>query len=78
MPSMVERILVVVGEMVEKGQSAIVVTAMKMEATLCAPYRGIVLKINVAEGDKVMPGQILIEIEKEETDIPPCGNHAIA
>jgi multidrug efflux pump subunit AcrA (membrane-fusion protein) len=24
------------------------------------------LKINVAEGDKVMPGQILVDIEREE------------
>jgi biotin carboxyl carrier protein len=66
MPSVVERIMVAEGDLVEKGQSVIVVSAMKMEATLQAPFKGKVLKINVAEGDKVMPGQILVDIEREE------------
>ncbi len=66
MPSVVERIMVSEGDLVEKGQSVIVVSAMKMEATLQAPFKGKVLKINVAEGDKVMPGQILVDIEPEE------------
>jgi biotin carboxyl carrier protein len=70
MPSTVERIMVAEGDSVDKGQSVIVVTAMKMEVTLCAPFKGKVLKINVAVGDKVMPGQILVDIEKEETEIP--------
>jgi len=39
---------------------------MKMETTLQAPFKGKVLKINVAQGDKVMPGQILADIEREE------------
>ena len=66
MPSVVERIMVAEGDLVEKGQSVIVVSAMKMEATLQAPFKGKVLKINVAEGDKVMPGQILVDIERQE------------
>jgi len=68
MPSVVERIMIAEGDLVEKGQSLIVVSAMKMEATLQAPFRGKVLKINVAEGDKVMPGQILADIEQEVED----------
>jgi pyruvate carboxylase len=39
---------------------------MKMETTLFAPFDGTVKKVNVAEGDKVMPGDILVDIEKEE------------
>ncbi len=70
MPSVVVRILVVEGERVEKDQGIIVVAAMKMEATLCASYNGIVLKVNVSEGDKVMPGRILVDIKKEEAEIP--------
>jgi biotin carboxyl carrier protein len=66
MPSVVECIMVAEGDLVEKGQSVIVVSAMKMEATLQAPFKGKVLKINVAQGDKVMPGQILVDIEREE------------
>jgi len=68
MPSVVVRILVSEGDLVEKGQGVVVVTAMKMETTLRAPFRGKVKKINVAKGDKVMPGQILVDIEKEEND----------
>ncbi|PKN20498.1 MAG: hypothetical protein CVU71_01525 [Deltaproteobacteria bacterium HGW-Deltaproteobacteria-6] len=78
MPSVVVRILVTAGDQVEKGQGVMIVTAMKMEATLCAPYKGTVLKINVSEGNKVMPGQILIDIEKEETDTPTDGDRALA
>jgi biotin carboxyl carrier protein len=65
MPSVVVRIMVAEGDLVEKGQSVMVVSAMKMETTLQAPFKGKVLKINVAEGDKVMPGQILAVIERE-------------
>ena len=69
MPSVVECIMVAEGDCVEKGQSVVVVMAMKMLTTLCAPFKGKVLKINVAVGDKVMPGQILVDIEKEETEM---------
>jgi 3-methylcrotonyl-CoA carboxylase alpha subunit len=66
MPSVVVRILVSVGDLVEKGQGVVVVTAMKMETTLLAPFKGKVVKVNVAKGDKVMPGQILVDIEQEK------------
>jgi len=68
MPSVVVRILVSEGDEVEKGQGVVVVSAMKMETTLLAPFKGKVKKVNVAKGDKVMPGQILVDIEKEEND----------
>lgn len=66
MPSVVVKILVQIGDRVEKGQSVIVVSAMKMETTLCAPFNGTVAQINAAINDKVAPGQILVEIEKAE------------
>jgi biotin carboxyl carrier protein len=65
MPSVVVRILVAEGDQVEKGQGVVVVMAMKMETTLRAPFSGKMLKINVSVGDKVMPGQILVDIERE-------------
>jgi biotin carboxyl carrier protein len=65
MPAVVVRILVQVGDNVKKGQSVIVVSAMKMETTLCAPFDGTVVKINCAIHDKVAPGQILAEIKKQ-------------
>jgi 3-methylcrotonyl-CoA carboxylase alpha subunit len=66
MPAVVVRLLVGEGDHVEKGQSVIVVSAMKMETTLCAPFAGKVKKVNVAVDDKVAPGQILVDIEKDE------------
>jgi len=41
---------------------------MKMETTLCAPFDGTVVRINAAVNDKVAPGQILVEIDKEGDD----------
>ncbi len=64
MPAVVIRILVVEGDAVKKRQPLIVLSAMKMESTLIAPYDGTVKKINAAEGQQVMPGLILIEIEQ--------------
>jgi biotin carboxyl carrier protein len=66
MPAVVVRILVSDGDEVKKGDGVIVVSSMKMESTLVAPADGRVKKVNVAEGDKVMPGQVLIDIDKHE------------
>jgi len=66
MPSVVVRVMVKEGDRVEQGQGLVVVTAMKMETTLKAPYSGTVKKINTKVDAKVMPGDILVEIEKEE------------
>lgn len=66
MPAVVVSIPVIMGDRVKKGQAVIVVSAMKMETTLCAPFDGTVVKINAGINDKVAPGQILVEIEKDE------------
>jgi 3-methylcrotonyl-CoA carboxylase alpha subunit len=66
MPSVVIRLLVAEGDIVSRGDGIIVVSAMKMETTLSAPYDGQVTRINVSEGEKVMPGQILVDIDKME------------
>jgi biotin carboxyl carrier protein len=67
-PAVVIAVSVKEGDTVKKGQGVVVVSAMKMETTLCAPYKGVVTKVNVSESDKVMPGQILVDIDeiKEE------------
>jgi biotin carboxyl carrier protein len=65
MPSVVIRILVNEGDRVKRGQGLIVVTAMKMETTLTAPFDGKVKKVNASINQKVAPGDILVEIEKE-------------
>ncbi|MBW2343816.1 MAG: acetyl-CoA carboxylase biotin carboxyl carrier protein subunit [Deltaproteobacteria bacterium] len=68
MPAVVVRIMVEEGDLVKKGQGLIVVTAMKMETTLVAPSDGRVKKINTSVDAKVAPGEILVEIEKEERE----------
>ena len=69
MPAVVIAVPVKEGDKVEKGQGVVVVSAMKMETTLCAPYKGIVTKVNVIENDKVMPGQILVDIEEIKEEV---------
>ena len=67
MPAIVIEVLVGAGDTVSKGQGVIVVSAMKMETTLFAPFDGSVTSINTGEGEKVNPGDILVDIEKDET-----------
>lgn len=69
-PASVVRVMVEVGQSVRKGQPLVVVSAMKMEMTLCAPYSGTVSAVNAAVGAQVRPGEILVEIaaESEGTD----------
>ncbi len=66
MPAIVIQVLVNPGDSVSKGQGVIVVSAMKMETTLYAPYDGKVTGINTGEGEKVNPGDILVDIERDE------------
>ncbi|MBU0462701.1 MAG: hypothetical protein KKD21_08270 [Proteobacteria bacterium] len=66
MPAVVIAVLVKEGDLVEQGKAVVVLSAMKMETTLVAPFRGVVTKVNVQEGDKVMPKDILIDIEATE------------
>lgn len=66
MPAVVLRVGAAVGDVVEKGQGLVVVSAMKMETTLTAPYAGTVTAVNTEVDAKVMPGEILVDIEPAE------------
>ncbi len=71
MPAAVVRILVEPGDAVVRGQGLVVISAMKMETTLVAPHPGVVAKIRVAIGEKVAPGDVLVDVtpdEPHETD----------
>ena len=70
MPGVVVRVLVEVGQRVEAGQDCVVVSAMKMESVLCAPYAGVVEAIDTQEGANVKPGEVLVRIRKEEPSPP--------
>jgi biotin carboxyl carrier protein len=63
MPGKVVKIPVSEGNEIKEGDTAIIISAMKMESEYKAPKNGIVKKINVKEGDTIEGNQILIELE---------------
>ena len=63
MPGKVVKVLFNEGDVVQKGQTAVIISAMKMESEYKAPIDGVIKKVNVKEGDTIEGNQILIEIE---------------
>jgi acetyl/propionyl-CoA carboxylase alpha subunit len=63
MPGKVVALRVGVGQRVAKGAEVLVVEAMKMENALRAPRDGVVKAVHVKEGDAVVPGVVLVELE---------------
>jgi biotin carboxyl carrier protein len=63
MPGKIVKILVKQGDNVERGDTVIVVSAMKMESEYKSPVNGTVKKVFVNEGDTVDGNQPLVEIE---------------
>ena len=53
LPGTIEKIFVVEGQDVKKGDVLLIHEAMKMKNRIIAPFDGIVEKIEVAEGDKI-------------------------
>lgn len=68
MPGNVVDILVKEGDDVNIGQGILVTEAMKMENEIQAIIAGKVMSIHVQKGDRVTPGEILVEIVANETD----------
>ena len=66
MPGQVIKIEVAVGDRVEKDQAVVVISAMKMETTLTAPFAGTITAVNTEVGAQVMPGDLLVDIEAAE------------
>ncbi len=62
MPGLVLDILVSEGQTIQKGDSLLVLEAMKMENNLKAINDAVVKKINVSKGDKVEKNTVLIEL----------------
>lgn len=63
MPATVRRILVAPGATVSRGDTLLVLEAMKMELPIKAPRRGVVKAVNCAKGELVQPGVNLLELE---------------
>jgi pyruvate carboxylase subunit B len=63
MPGNIVEVLVKEGDKVKTGQAVLISEAMKMETEVQAPIDGTVKAIHVGKGDRVTPGEVLIEIE---------------
>lgn len=62
MPSTVRKILVATGSVVKKGETLLIVEAMKMELPLRASGDATVTAIHCREGELVQPETILVEL----------------
>ncbi|WP_425641341.1 sodium-extruding oxaloacetate decarboxylase subunit alpha [Marinomonas gallaica] len=62
MPGNIVDVLVNVGDDVKAGQSVLITEAMKMETEIQAPIAGKVAGVHVIKGDRVTPGETLVEI----------------
>lgn len=62
MPGKILNILVSEGQAVKKGDTILILEAMKMENALKAPHDGVVKKIAVNKGSAVEKNQLLIEL----------------
>lgn len=64
MPGQVRAVNVSEGEIVTKGQTLMVLEAMKMEIRIHAPQDGVVKKLFVKQGETVEREQVLIDIQE--------------
>ena len=62
LPGVVTKVLVTVGQAVKKGETVVVLEAMKMENNITAECDGNVTGVCVAAGDSVMEGTTLVTI----------------
>ena len=62
LPGVVTKVLVAAGQTVKKGETVVVLEAMKMENNITAECDGSVTGVCVAAGDSVMEGTTLVTI----------------
>ena len=65
MPGKVVQVLVAVGDVVQVGQTVVIMESMKMETELTAAVAGTVAVVHVAAGQVVGQGDVLVEITEE-------------
>jgi acetyl/propionyl-CoA carboxylase alpha subunit len=64
MPGTVIKVLVAPGDRVVARQTLCVLEAMKMETPVASPYEAVVRAVHVQEGDRVVGGALLVELEE--------------
>lgn len=63
MPATVVRVMVEIGDAVSRGQTLIMLEAMKMEVPIKAPADGVVTAVHCQPGELVQPGVALLDVE---------------
>ncbi|MBQ9641447.1 MAG: biotin/lipoyl-binding protein [Bacteroidaceae bacterium] len=63
LPGTINDIKVAVGQAVKKGDTLVVLEAMKMENNIDCERDGKIVSVNVNKGDTVMEGSVLVTIE---------------
>ena len=62
MPGKILSVAVSAGQAVKKGETLLILEAMKMENEIVAPQDGTVASINVSKSDSVEAGQVIITL----------------
>jgi acetyl-CoA/propionyl-CoA carboxylase biotin carboxyl carrier protein len=65
MQATVVKVEVAPGDAVIKGQTVVVLEAMKMEQAIAAPRDGVVSKVSAEVGTTVKAGFVLLSLEKD-------------
>ena len=63
LPGTVDKIFVIEGQEVKKGDVLLIHEAMKMKNRILSPVDGVVKKIDVAEGDEIKKDTLMVYIE---------------
>ncbi len=63
MPGLVLSIMVKEGDVIQKGDTLMILEAMKMENVIKAPADAVIKKINIIKGQAVEKAQLLMEME---------------
>lgn len=63
MPGKVVKVLLKEGDVVKKGDTVVIIAAMKMESEYKSLSDGVIKKVNVKDGETIEGNQVLVEIE---------------
>ncbi len=71
LPGVIVSVSVKEGDSVKKGDTILILEAMKMQSEIAAPVSGKITKIHIKEKSPVQEGEILLNIESEEASDEP-------
>lgn len=63
MPGTVIELLVEVGQKIDAGDEVCILESMKMQQVLRSEVSGVVKRIVVSEGDQILDGQVIFDLE---------------